>query len=72
VNDLTGKNDRGYTLNGALVKQKDNPQVTNFRIKNDIVSAFANPQDMRTLSGQSKNPFVSHAIENIRNEPIFV
>jgi hypothetical protein len=72
VNDLTGKNDRGYTLNGALVKQKDNPQVTNFRIKNDIVSAFANPQDMRTLSGQSKNPFVSHAIDNIRNEPIFV
>jgi hypothetical protein len=72
VNDLTGKNDKGYTLNGALIKQKDNPHVTNYRIKNDIVSALSNPNDMRTLQGESKNPFVSHAIDNIRNEPIFL
>lgn len=72
VNELTGKNDKGYTLNGALIKQKDNPNVTNYRIKNDIVSALANPNDMRTLQGESKNPFVSHAIENIKNEPIFL
>jgi len=72
VNDLTGKNDKGYTLNGALIKQKDNPNVTNWRVKYDIVSALANPNDMRTLQGESKNPFVSHAIENIKNEPIFI
>ncbi len=72
VNELTQKGDKGYTLNGALIKQKDNPNVTNYRIKNDVVSMFANPNDIRTLQGESKNPFVSHAIENIKNEPIFL
>lgn len=72
VNDLTQKGDKGYTLNGALVKQKDNPNVTNYRIKNDLVSAFSNPNDMKTLQGDSRNPLVSHAIDNIRNEPIFI
>jgi len=73
VNDLTEKGDKGYTLNGALIKQKDNPQVTNYRIKNDIVSSFANPNDIRTLhSNQNKNTLASHSIDNIRNDPIFL
>jgi hypothetical protein len=72
VNELTGKDDKGYTLNGALIKQRDNPNVTNYRIQNDIVSALANPNDMRTLQGQSRNPFTAHKIDNIKNEPIFI
>ena len=72
VNNLTGKNDKGYTLNGALIKQKNNPQVSNYRVRGDLVSAFANPKDMTTLAGEYKNPISAHAIENIRQEPIFL
>ena len=72
VNNLTGKNDKGYTLNGALIKQKDNQNVTNYRVRGDLVSAFSNQNDMTTLAGESKNPIAAHAIENIKREAIFL
>lgn len=74
VNELAGSNDKGYTYNGALIKQKNNPNVTNYRTKNDLVSAFANPNDMRTLlnSSSSQNPIAAHNIENIQNLPVFI
>jgi hypothetical protein len=75
VNELAGSNDKGYTYNGALfTKTKDNPNVTNYRTRNDLVSAFANPNDMRTLSNSSssQNPIAAHNIENIQNLPVFI
>lgn len=74
INELAGANDKGYTFNGALIKQKDNPNVTNYRTKNDLVSAFANPNDMRTLadSSSSQNPIQAHNIENIQKLPVFI
>lgn len=72
VNDLTKKGDKGLTYNGALIKQKDNPNVTNYRHKNDLVSAFSNPNDMRTLAGETKNLISAHAIDNIARVPIFL
>jgi len=75
VNELAGNNDTGVTYNGAFLKQKDNPNVTNYRTKNDLVSAFANPNDMRTLSQPNLPPqnfYQAHGIENIRNVPIFI
>ena len=75
VNELVGANDKGYTFNGALfTKTKDNKNVTNYRTKNDLVSAFANPNDMRTLadSSSSQNPIAAHNIENIKQLPVFI
>jgi hypothetical protein len=75
VNELAGANDKGYTYNGALfTKTKDNQNVTNYRTKNDLVSAFANPNDMRTLadSSSSQNPIAAHNIENIKQLPVFI
>lgn len=72
VNELTKKGDKGLTYNGALIKQKDNPNVTNYRSKGDLVSSFSNPNDMKTLAGQSKNPISAHAIDNIARVPIFL
>lgn len=73
INDITLPTDKAYTLNGALIKQKDNPAVRNFRIENDLVSMFANPNDMTTLYRKGiMNPLKAHNIENIRNEPIFI
>jgi len=74
VNDLAGKGDRGVTYNGALfTKTKDNKNVTNYRSKNDIVSAFANPNDMKTLASPvTQNPISAHNIENIKELPVFV
>ena len=75
INELAGKNDTGVTYNGAFLKQKDNPNVTNYRTKNDLVSAFANTNDMRTLSQPNLPPqnfYQAHGIDNIRNVPIFI
>jgi len=73
VNDLAGKEDKGYTYNGALLKQKDNPNVSNYRSKGDLVSAFANPNDMKTLASPvTQNPIEAHNIENIKELPVFI
>jgi len=76
VNELAKGNDVGYTYNGALLKQKDNPNVTNYRTANDVVSMFANPNDMKTLYQQPNmrtiNPLAAHGIENIRQTPVFL
>jgi len=73
VNDLAKTGDKGYTFNGALLKQKDNPNVTNYRSKGDVVSMFANPNDMKTLASPvTQNPISAHNIENIKELPVFV
>lgn len=75
VNELAGKNDTGVTYNGAFLKQKDNPNVTNYRSANDVVSLFANPNDMRTLNQpnlRTQNFYQAHAIDNIKQLPIFI
>jgi hypothetical protein len=76
VNELAKGSDRGYTYNGALVKQKDNPRVENYRNPNDVVSMFSNPYDMKTLYQQPNmrtiNPLSAHGIETIRQTPIFI
>jgi len=74
VNELAGSNDKGYTFNGALIKQKDNPNVTNYRTKNDLVSSLANPNDMRTLaaSNPNQNFIAAHNIGNSQFIPVFL
>jgi len=74
VNSLAGTNDKGYTFNGALIKQKDNPNVTNYRTKNDLVSSLANPNDMRTLaaSDPNQNFIAAHNIGNSQFVPVFL
>jgi hypothetical protein len=76
VNELASGNDKGYTYNAALVKQKDNPRVENYRNSRDVVSMFANPDDMKTLYQQPNmrtyNPLSAHSIDNIRELPIFI
>jgi len=73
INDLADKGDKGYTYDGALLKQKDNPNVTNYRSKGDLVSAFANPADMKTLASPvTLNPIAAHNIENIKQLPVFI
>ena len=41
VNLLANANTKGYTLNPALLKQKPNPNVENYRVRGDIVSAIS-------------------------------
>ena len=75
INELAGANDKAYTYNGAFLKQKDNPNVTNYRTENDIVSAFANPNDMKTLYQPklaNENFYQAHNIENIKQLPVFL
>ena len=73
VNDLAKTGDKGFTFNGALLRQKNNPNVTNYRTKGDLVSAFANPNDMKTLASPvTQNPISAHNIENIKELPVFV
>jgi hypothetical protein len=73
LNDLAKKGDKAYTYNGAFLKQKDNPNVTNYRSKGDVVSMFANPNDMKTLASPvTQNPIAAHNIENIKQLPVFV
>lgn len=74
INDLTKKGDKGYTYNGAFIKEKDNPSVSNYRTKGDIVSAFANPNDIKTLPPPRphENFIQAHNIENIKLLPVFI
>jgi hypothetical protein len=76
VNELASGKDTAKTYNGALVKQKDNPRVENYRNSRDVVSMFSNPADMKTLYQQPNmrtfNPLAAHGIENIRQTPIFI
>lgn len=72
INELAGKNDKGITYNGALIKQKDNPNVTNIRSPGDVVSAFANPHDMKTLHQPVQNLISAHNISNIQKLPVFL
>ena len=75
INELANKGDIGYTYNGAFLKQKDNPNVENYRSPGDIVSIFANPNDIKTLHQPNMplyNPFKAHAIDNIKTLPVFL
>lgn len=73
LNLLADNNTKAIALNPALLKQKPNPNLTNYRIKGDPVSAFAN--DIKELPNPKHlgSGFVeAHAIENVKNQPIFV
>lgn len=72
VNILTGKDDKGLTLDPALIDQKVNKNVDNYRVDGDVFSAFAN--DTKTLPDPVKSlrPFQPHDVENIKKQPIFV
>lgn len=75
VNILADKNTRGYTLDPALLKQKENPNVINYRVQGDLVSSLANhtttlPNPKHLGSGNVITE--PHDIENIRQQPIFV
>lgn len=74
INELAGPNDKGYTYNGALIKQKNNENVTNYRTKGDIVSALASKNDIITLPQPKPNENIiqAHNIENIKSLPVFV
>jgi hypothetical protein len=74
VNDLASAKDKGYTFNGALIKQKDNPNVTNYRTRNDLVSSLSNPNDMKTLANSDPNQnFISaHNVSNAQFIPVFL
>lgn len=75
VNLLADKNAKGYTLDPALLKQKENPNVRNYRVHGDLVSSLANhtttlPNPKHLGSGNIISE--PHDIENIRNQPIFI
>jgi hypothetical protein len=76
INELAKGSDRGYTYNGALIKQKDNPNVENYRHARDVVSMFSNPNDMKTLYTQPNmrtiNPLTAHGIDTIKQLPVFL
>jgi hypothetical protein len=75
INELAKKGDRGLTFNGALIKQKDNKNVENYRMKNDLVSSLANPDDMKTLykpQQNNQNFLNAHAVDNLKYVPIFI
>lgn len=76
VNELAKGNDRGITYNGAFVKQKDNPNVENYRHARDIVSMFSNPADTKNLFMQPNmrtlNPIAAHNVDTLKNVPIFI
>jgi hypothetical protein len=69
---LPQKGDVGISLDPALVNQKPRPNVYNYRVEGDFISALAN--DTKTLENPSKrpNPLQAHDIENIKNKPIYV
>ena len=65
--------DKAVTLDPALVNQKPRPNVTNYRVEGDLVSLLAN--DTKVLQDKhpyNPNPFHSHDIEEIKNQPIFI
>jgi hypothetical protein len=65
--------DKAVTLNAALINQKPRPNVTNYRVQGDLVSAFANDEKViKDPNPYNPNPFHSHNIEEIKNQPIFV
>ena len=78
VNQLTESGDKGYTLDPALINNKPNPNVKNYRVEGDIVSAFANPKTIETLPNPSKgiipivNTFQAHDVRLIERQPIFL
>lgn len=73
INLLADNNVKGITLNPALLKQKPNENVTNYRIKGDPVSYLAN--DITTLPNPKNlgsGLVEPHDIENVKNQPIFI
>jgi hypothetical protein len=70
---IAKQDDTAVTLNPALINQKPRPNVENYRIQGDLVSALAN--DTKTLPdihGKNLNPFHPHDINEIKNRPIYV
>lgn len=78
VNKLVEKGDIGYTLNPALINNKPNENVQNYRVEGDIVSAFSNPETIKVLPNPNKrimplaNALQAHDIGLIERQPIFL
>lgn len=73
INRITERGDLGVSLNPALINNAENPNVKNYRIEGDIVSAFSNPQTVKTIeTAGALNPLQSHNIETIKQQPIFL
>lgn len=73
INRITERGDYGISLNPALINNTENPNVKNYRAEGDIVSAFANPETIKTIETTGAlNPLQSHNIETIKQSPIFL
>jgi len=73
INRITEQGDVGVSLNPALINNTENPNVKNYRVEGDIVSAFANPETIKTIETTGAlNPLQSHNIESIKQQPIFL
>jgi hypothetical protein len=72
VSRIAKPDDTALTLDPALINQKPRPNVENYRVRGDLVSAFS--KDTTTLPNPSSlpNPIQAHNIENIKNQPIFI
>lgn len=72
VSRLAKGSDTAITLDPANINQKPRPNVSNYRVSGDLVSALSN--DTYTLPNPSSlpNPVQAHNIDNIRNQPIFI
>lgn len=75
VTEMARPEDRAITYNPANIYQKRKSNVYNYRTAGDPFSAFS--IDTKTLPNENSfidrlNPLKSHALENIRDTPIFV
>jgi hypothetical protein len=73
VSRIAKPEDKAITLNAALINQKPRANVTNYRVEGDLVSALANDEKvLKDIHKGNLNPFHSHNIDEIKNQPIFI
>lgn len=80
INSISSAGDKAITYNaGYTIGQTARPNVTNYRTKGDIVSAFAPAANTTTLENKNKNEgsavnqlLKAHELENIKGAGIFV
>ena len=77
ANSIASPNDSVVTLDPALTNPKPRRNVTNYRTKGDIVSAFASntttlPNPNQLSLNPIRNILNAHNVDNIRNQPIFI
>jgi hypothetical protein len=65
--------DTAITLNAALINQKPRANVQNYRVAGDIVSILENDAiNLKDIHKGSLNPFHSHDITEIKDQPIYI